>query len=40
MTFDLKNNADIDILKKLVAKADVLIDPFRPGVLERVGLSY
>jgi len=26
-------------LKKLIASADVLIDPFRPGVMERLGLG-
>lgn len=28
-----------EILKKLIGRADVLIDPFRPGVLERLGLG-
>ncbi|KAF9256331.1 CoA-transferase family III, partial [Marasmius fiardii PR-910] len=28
-----------EVLKKLIAKSDVLIDPFRPGVLERLGLG-
>jgi alpha-methylacyl-CoA racemase len=27
------------VVKKLIMKADVLIDPFRPGVLERMGLG-
>jgi len=27
------------VLKKLIASADVLIDPFRPGVMERLGLG-
>ena len=28
-----------ELLKKLIAGSDVLIDPFRPGVLERLGLG-
>ncbi len=37
---DMKNEADIAVLKKLVAKADVLIHNFRPGVMEKNGLGY
>jgi alpha-methylacyl-CoA racemase len=40
MTFDLKNKADIEAIKVMIKNHDVLIDPFRPGVLERLGLSY
>ncbi|KAJ4476211.1 CoA-transferase family III domain-containing protein [Lentinula aciculospora] len=29
----------LDVLKKVVASSDVLIDPFRPGVMERLGLG-
>ncbi|KAH9919352.1 CoA-transferase family III [Amylocystis lapponica] len=27
------------VLRKLISRADVLIDPFRPGVMERIGLG-
>lgn len=37
---DLKNKEDIDIIKQLIAKADVLIHNFRPGVMKRLGLDY
>ncbi|KAF8837265.1 CoA-transferase family III [Paxillus ammoniavirescens] len=36
---DTKNTAGLATAKRLVAEADVLIDPFRPGVLERLGLG-
>ncbi len=36
---DLKNPADLAKVKKLVARADVLIQNFRPGVMERLGLG-
>lgn len=36
---DLKSPSGQDFIKKLVSHADVIIDPFRPGVLERVGLG-
>ena len=37
---DLKNRMDLKKIKNLVKKADVMIHNFRPGVMERVGLSY
>jgi crotonobetainyl-CoA:carnitine CoA-transferase CaiB-like acyl-CoA transferase len=37
---DLKDEADIDVLRRLIAKADVLVQNFRPGVIERLGLDY
>ncbi|MFC0775258.1 CaiB/BaiF CoA transferase family protein [Terrimonas alba] len=37
---DLKDAHDIGIIKKLLAKSDVLIHNFRPGVMEKIGLSY
>ena len=37
---DLKDEGDMRMLRRLVAKADVLIQNFRPGVIERLGLDY
>lgn len=39
IVLDLKNAADIDILKQLICTADGLIEGFRPGVMERLGLG-
>lgn len=39
-TADLKNADDIAAIKKLVARADVLVHNFRPGVMEKSGLGY
>lgn len=37
---DLKDPGDLARVKSLVARADVLIHNFRPGVMERLGLDY
>ena len=37
---DLKNAADRDKLTPLLARADVLVEQFRPGVMARLGLGY
>ncbi len=37
---DFKKPEELEKLKKLLAKADVVMHNFRPGVMERVGLSY
>lgn len=37
---DFKQPSELEKLKKLLAKADVVMHNFRPGVMERVGLSY
>jgi CoA:oxalate CoA-transferase len=39
MTLNLKHEAGKDILRKLVADADVLVENFRPGVMDRLGLG-
>lgn len=36
---DTKSEDGLALIKKLVPQVDVLIDPFRPGVLERMGLE-
>lgn len=36
---DLKNPGDLARVRQLVARADVLIQNFRPGVMERIGLG-
>src|SRR6478735_2182380 len=36
---DLKLPADLATVKELIARADVLIQNFRPGVIERLGLD-
>ncbi|TPL83127.1 CoA transferase [Mesorhizobium sp. B2-3-13] len=40
LAIDLKKEADLKVLRGLLAKADVLIQNFRPGVIERLGLDY
>ncbi len=40
VTIDLKNEEGRALFRKLVASADVLIENFRPGVMERLGLDY
>ena len=37
---DLKNDDDLAGVRALVAKADVIIQNFRPGIMERLGLGY
>tara|TARA_Y100000590_G_scaffold198226_1_gene225118 strand:+ start:75 stop:1226 length:1152 start_codon:yes stop_codon:yes gene_type:complete len=37
---NLKNKDDLDLIKKLISKADILTQNFRPGVIERIGLDY
>lgn len=37
---DLKSSADLELVRQMVASADVLIENFRPGVMRRLGLDY
>ena len=36
---NLKVPSGLDLLKKMIQQSDVLIDPFRPGTMERLGLG-
>lgn len=40
VTADLKDPADLALVRSLVAEADVVIENFRPGVMKRIGLDY
>ena len=40
LAIDLKDAGDVERLKRLIARADVLVQNFRPGVIERLGLDY
>ncbi|MEP7457208.1 CaiB/BaiF CoA-transferase family protein [Phyllobacterium sp. SB3] len=40
LAIDMKNSADMAALKTLIGKADVVIQNFRPGVIQRLGLGY
>jgi crotonobetainyl-CoA:carnitine CoA-transferase CaiB-like acyl-CoA transferase len=39
MVLDLKQERGVDVLKKLVAGADVFVQNFRPGAAERMGIG-
>lgn len=40
VTCDLKSEKGLEVVKKLAAEADVMIENFAPGVIERLGLGY
>ena len=40
VTLDLKNSVDIERFKALAAMADVVLESFRPGVMDRLGCGY
>lgn len=39
VALDLKSPRGLEVLEKLIGSADVLIENFRPGVMDRLGLS-
>ena len=40
LTLNLKHPDGLNVLKELLADADILIENFRPGVLEKLGLGW
>ncbi|MEL0166793.1 MAG: CaiB/BaiF CoA-transferase family protein [Pseudomonadaceae bacterium] len=40
LTLNLKDPDAIDVLKRLLSDADILIENFRPGTLEKLGLDW
>lgn len=40
VAIDFKNQDELKVLKELCLKADVIVENFRPGVLEKFGLDY
>src|SRR5712692_2789724 len=40
ITLDLKTERDRDVLKQLVATADVFVENYRPGAFDALGLGY
>ncbi|MDE2577624.1 MAG: CoA transferase [Hyphomicrobiales bacterium] len=39
VALDLKQTGDLETARTLIARADVLVEGFRPGVMERIGLG-
>ncbi|MFK5953024.1 MAG: CaiB/BaiF CoA-transferase family protein [Desulfobacterium sp.] len=40
ITLNLKKAPAVTIIKKLIAEYDILLEQFRPGVMQRLGLGY
>src|SRR5262249_42731025 len=40
ITLDLKQEAGLEVLRRLVKGADVLVENYRPGAFEALGLGY
>src|SRR4051794_20800819 len=40
VTLNLKSEAGKDLLKRMVARADVLLENFAPGTLDNLGVGY
>src|SRR5215469_6421004 len=40
IALDLKKDADRAVFEKLLAKADVVVENFRPGTMEKLGFGW
>jgi crotonobetainyl-CoA:carnitine CoA-transferase CaiB-like acyl-CoA transferase len=40
VALDLKDAGDLELARRLAARADVLVESFRPGTMDRLGLGY
>lgn len=40
LAIDLKSEIGMDLVRRLAASADVLVENFRPGTVARLGLGY
>ncbi|BAL23065.1 CaiB/BaiF CoA-transferase family protein [Azoarcus sp. KH32C] len=40
VTVNLKHPDGVEVVRKLVARADIVVENFRPGVLEKLGLGW
>lgn len=40
LTLNMKSEKSVEIIHKLVKQSDVLVENFRPGAMERLGLGY
>ena len=40
VTIDLKTSEGQQVMKELIENADILLESFRPGVMERLGFNY
>lgn len=40
ITLDFKNPLDMEIFWELVKKSDIIVENFRPGIMEKLGMGY
>src|SRR4051812_25155096 len=40
LRLDLKDDGDRELARRLCARADVVVESFRPGTMDRLGLGY
>lgn len=40
LALDLKQPAAVDVVRRMAARADVVLESFRPGVMRRLGVGY